>query len=182
MWWTGGQSDARNTDRMTHTVNYKNKKIWHVKGGDFELDRQSWKLKSLAATNMIHHACYRWNEGSKKSFCLKEQNDEVSKMETQLTVLCFHDIHVNDAWWRFSCTDWGFTITMSDSRSIDRSVNRGLIGSAGHAAGREQVNCLVAMLGWRSKTDGSIPINSIPRCSAVAEGGQSKGKQKERPD
>lgn len=33
----------------------------------------------------------------KKSFCLKEQNDEVSKMETQLMVLCFHDIHVNDA-------------------------------------------------------------------------------------
>lgn len=74
------------------------------KGEDFELDRQSWKLKSLAATNMIHHACYRWNEGSGKNKQTKEQNDEVSKSETRLAVLCFHDIHVNDARWRFGRT------------------------------------------------------------------------------
>lgn len=33
----------------------------------------------------------------KNSFRLKEQHDEVSKTETRLKVLCFHDIHVNDA-------------------------------------------------------------------------------------
>lgn len=92
---------------MTRTVNFQNQKIWHVKGEDFELDRQSWKLKSLAAPNMIHHACYRWNEGSgekKKKTTTKEQSDEVSKTETRLAVLCFHDIHVNDARWRFGRT------------------------------------------------------------------------------
>lgn len=41
-------------------------------------------------------------------------------METQLTVVCFHDIHANDAWWRFSCIDWGFVITMGYGQSIDQ--------------------------------------------------------------
>lgn len=40
-------------------------------------------------------------------------------------------------------------------------------------AGQEHVkmtDMAVAMLGLRIKMDCSIPINSIPRCSAIAEG------------
>lgn len=40
----------------------------------------------------------------KKKTTTKEQSDEVSKTETRLAVLCFHDIHVNDARWRFGRT------------------------------------------------------------------------------
>lgn len=51
---------------------------------------------------------------------------------------------------------------------------------------REQVKTkdiyLVAMLGLRIKMDCSIPINSIPRCSAIAEGWQLEEKQKETKD
>lgn len=51
---------------------------------------------------------------------------------------------------------------------------------------REQVKTkdiyLVAVLGLRIKMDCSIPINSIPRCSAIAEGSQLEEKQKETKD
>ena len=51
---------------------------------------------------------------------------------------------------------------------------------------REQVTTeniyLVTMLGLRIKMDCSIPINSIPRCSAIAEGWQLEEKQKETKD
>lgn len=53
---------------------------------DFELDRYRVGNRYLAATNMIHHACYRWNEESKISPKMKQN---ARKMETQLIVLFF---------------------------------------------------------------------------------------------
>lgn len=58
-----------------------------------------------------------------------------------------------------------------------------MINSSQHRREREQVKTkdiyLVAMLGLRVKMDCSIPINSIPRCSAIAEGWTVEREQKE---
>lgn len=71
----------------------------------------------------------------------------------------------------------------------DRLVNRGTIWSH-HRRNTSNVkmnDILVAMLALRIKMDCSIPINSIPRCSAIAEswkvggrGGERHKKQKTR--
>lgn len=71
----------------------------------------------------------------------------------------------------------------------DRLVNRGTIWSH-HRRNTSNVkmnDILVTMLALRIKMDCSIPINSIPRCSAIAEswkvggrGGERHKKQKTR--
>lgn len=53
----------------------------------------------LAATNMIHHACYRWNEEEKQKSGQKNQNATMSKRDsvnTSTFSLRGDDIHVND--------------------------------------------------------------------------------------
>ncbi len=145
---------------------------------------------------MIHHACYRWNEESKIS--PKRGEKKKSLPWVRGIALHFHctcmrgdDIHVNDVWWRISCIDSGFVITMSYGRT-DRQIDRLIEGqydsqrktTDGTGASQTEDIYLVAMLGLRIKMDCFIPINSIPRCSAIAEGWQLEGKQKrnKRPD
>lgn len=68
----------------------------------------------------------------------------------------------------------GFAITMSYGRLINQLIKEQYDLQFTPQTEREQVKTkeiyLVAMLGLRIKMDCSIPINSIPRCSAIAEG------------
>lgn len=85
--------------------------------------------------------------------------------------------------------DLGFVITKSYGR-IDWEIDRLIEGQydlqvtpqTEQAQVKRTDICLIAMLGLRIKMDCSIPINSIPRCSAITEVGQLEEEQKETKD
>lgn len=81
----------------------------------------------------------------------------------------------------------GFVILMSygmTGQQIDRLIEGHYDSQFTPQTRRQHVKMndvyLGAMLGLRIKMDCSIPINSIPRCSARAEGWQLEGKKNKK--
>lgn len=155
---------------------------------DFELNRQSWRLRNdiwqlqtwyimLVTDGMRNQKSVQ--KGNKKLPWVRSVNGSTFPLRGD-------DIHVNDVWWRFSCIDWRLVIAMSYGRSINQLIKEQYDLRFTPQTEREQVKTkdiyLVAMLGLRIKMDCSIPINSIPRCSAIAEGWQVEEKQQETKD
>lgn len=117
----------------------------------------------------------------------KKQNATVSKMETQLILLLFRHEAMTSMLMMFDGGSVARTegvCHFNELQGVDQSVNRGTTWFKGGTGASQKMDGVYwAVTRWlRIKMDCSIPINSIPRCSAIAEGRQWRKKRNKRAD
>lgn len=132
------------------TRSHINKEDGISKGKDRHGMEREWKIEErhLVATNMIHHARYRWNEEPKIS-------PRRRKKSSTFSIACMRgdDIHVNDVWWRISYIDSGVWVMVGLIEATDWLIEGTMWFTVHTRDGASQNEGHLLMLGLRIKMD-----------------------------